>query len=75
MGPNGSGKSTFTNVISGHPLYDVEGSIKFLGEDIMDLEPDERAKKGIFVSFQYPLEIPGLSLFDFLYTSSIFIHT
>ena len=74
MGPNGAGKSTLSKAISGHPLYEVEGKIAFEGEDVSELEPDERAKKGIFVSFQYPLEIPGISFFDFLYASYQAIH-
>ncbi|MCH9811556.1 Fe-S cluster assembly ATPase SufC [bacterium] len=74
MGPNGAGKSTLSKAISAHPLYEVEGKIAFEGEDISELEPDERAKKGIFVSFQYPLEIPGISFFDFLYASYKAIH-
>lgn len=74
MGPNGAGKSTLCNALSGHPLYEVSGEINFLGENIIDLEPDDRAKKGIFVSFQYPLEIPGLSFIDFLYAAYTSVH-
>ncbi|MCA9864077.1 MAG: ATP-binding cassette domain-containing protein, partial [Thermomicrobiales bacterium] len=59
MGPNGSGKSTLAYVIAGHPSYEVtEGSIRYNGEDIFEMEPDERAQKGIFLAFQYPMEIP-----------------
>lgn len=67
MGPNGAGKSTLAKVIAGHPLYEVtSGSILFEGKDILDLEPEERSYLGIFMSFQYPLEIPGVSNEDFL---------
>lgn len=74
MGPNGAGKSTLSKAISGHPLYEVQGKILFEGEDISEEEASDRAKKGIFVSFQYPLEIPGLSFFDFLHASYQAIH-
>jgi Fe-S cluster assembly ATP-binding protein len=67
MGPNGSGKSTLANVLAGHPSYEVtEGSIRFRGEDILELEPDERAHLGIFLAFQYPTVIPGVSMANFL---------
>ncbi len=67
MGPNGSGKSTLANVLAGHPSYEVtEGSIRFMGEDILELEPDERAQLGIFLAFQYPTVIPGVSMANFL---------
>lgn len=67
MGRNGSGKSTFSKVISGHPDYEVtSGEIIYKGENLLDKEPDERAKSGIFLAFQYPLEIPGVSNLDFL---------
>ena len=67
MGPNGSGKSTLANVIAGNPEYEVtEGSIKFFGEDILELEPDERAQLGIFLAFQYPTVIAGVSMANFL---------
>jgi len=67
MGRNGSGKSTFSKVLAGHPDYEVTGGeILYYGENILDLEPDERALKGIFLAFQYPLEIPGVSNLDFL---------
>lgn len=67
MGPNGSGKSTLSKVIAGHPLYSVtKGSITFNEEDITDTEPEERAIKGIFLAFQYPVEIPGVTNIDFL---------
>ncbi len=66
MGPNGSGKSTLSNVIMGNPSYDVEGKIFFKGENILELSPDERSKKGIFLSFQYPVSIPGVTVSNFL---------
>lgn len=62
MGPNGSGKSTLSKVIAGHPAYEVtKGQVIFEGEDILELEPDERARKGVFLAFQYPVEVPGVS--------------
>src|SRR5918998_3922793 len=67
MGPNGSGKSTLAYVIAGHPSYEVtEGSIRYNGEDILEWEPEERARKGIFLAFQYPTVIPGVSMANFL---------
>ena len=70
MGPNGSGKSTLSKVISGHPSYEVtDGDILIRGESILGLEPDERAKAGIFLAFQYPIEIPGVSIANFLRTA------
>ena len=70
MGPNGSGKSTLSAVIAGKEDYEVEGgSVDFLGEDLMDLDPEERAHKGVFLSFQYPIEIPGISVSNFIKTS------
>lgn len=67
MGPNGSGKSTFSKVIAGHPAYSVSsGEILFKGVSILDLEPEERSHLGIFLAFQYPIEIPGVSNEDFL---------
>ncbi|HET8522611.1 MAG TPA: ATP-binding cassette domain-containing protein, partial [Thermomicrobiales bacterium] len=67
MGPNGSGKSTLANILAGHPSYEVtEGSIRFWGEDIIEMSPDERARKGIFLAFQYPTVIPGVSMANFL---------
>ncbi|MBD0268031.1 MAG: Fe-S cluster assembly ATPase SufC [Cyanobacteria bacterium Co-bin8] len=67
MGLNGSGKSTFSKVLAGHPDYEVTaGEIVFKGQDILELEPHERATAGIFLAFQYPLEIPGVSNRDFL---------
>ena len=67
MGPNGSGKSTFSKVLAGHPAYSVlSGDIFFKGSSILDLEPEERSHLGIFLAFQYPIEIPGVSNEDFL---------
>jgi Fe-S cluster assembly ATP-binding protein len=67
MGPNGSGKSTLANTIMGHPAYEVtEGSIVFRGEDVTESDPDERAKAGLFLAFQYPVAIPGVSVANFL---------
>src|SRR3712207_2220754 len=67
MGPNGSGKSTLAYVIAGDPRYEVtEGSIRFQGEDILEWSPDERARKGLFLAFQYPTVIPGVSMANFL---------
>ena len=70
MGPNGSGKSTLSSVVAGREDYEVtEGRIDFEGEDLMDLAPEERAHKGIFLSFQYPIEIPGVTVTNFLKTA------
>ena len=70
MGPNGSGKSTLANIIMGHPKYEItKGNIIFEGEDITNLSPDERAKKGLFLSFQYPYEISGVTISSFLRTA------
>jgi len=67
MGPNGSGKSTLANVLAGRPGYTiVDGSIRFLGQDLTALEPHERAHLGVFLAFQYPVEIPGVSNMEFL---------
>ncbi len=74
MGPNGSGKSTLSKVLAGHPSYEVtSGEIKyeinFQMQNLLELEPDTRAKEGIFLAFQYPVEVPGVSNFSFLHTS------
>lgn len=70
MGPNGSGKSTLSHVIAGKPGYDVTaGEILFKGEDLLEMEPDERAAKGVFLAFQYPVEIPGVATMTFLRTA------
>src|SRR5438270_341165 len=67
MGPNGSGKSTLASTLMGHPAYEItEGSITFKGEDVTELEPHERAKAGLFLAFQYPVAIPGVSVANFL---------
>ncbi len=67
MGPNGSGKSTLANTLLGHPTYEVtEGAIIFKGQDITEAEPHERAKAGLFLAFQYPVAIPGVSVANFL---------
>ena len=67
MGPNGSGKSTFSKVLAGHPAYEVlSGEILFKGTNILELDPEERSHLGIFLAFQYPIEIPGVSNEDFL---------
>lgn len=67
MGPNGSGKSTFSKILAGHPAYSVlAGDIVFKGSSILDLDPEERSHLGIFLAFQYPIEIPGVSNEDFL---------
>src|SRR5829696_4922808 len=70
MGPNGSGKSTRANVLMVHPRYEVTGgSITFQGEDVLELEPEQRAKLGMFLAFQYPSEVPGVSVANFLRTA------
>jgi Fe-S cluster assembly ATP-binding protein len=67
MGPNGSGKSTFSKVLAGHPAYTVTGGeVIFQGQNLLEMEPEERARSGVFLAFQYPLEIPGVSNLDFL---------
>lgn len=70
MGPNGSGKSTLANALAGHPGFDVtEGSVMFRGENLLDLKPEVRAAKGLFLGFQHPVEIPGVSNMNFLRTA------
>jgi Fe-S cluster assembly ATP-binding protein len=70
MGPNGSGKSTFSKVLAGHPAYTVTGGeVVFRGQNLLELEPNDRATSGVFLAFQYPLEIPGVSNVDFLRAS------
>src|SRR3977135_4160635 len=70
MGPNGSGKSTLANVMMGKPGYEIaQGRILYKGEDLSGLAPEERARKGIFLAFQNPLEIPGVSVVNFLRTA------
>ena len=69
MGPNGSGKSTLSNILSGKKGYEIEGVVDFYNENLLNLETEERAHKGIFLAFQYPLEIPGVNTNTFLKTS------
>jgi Fe-S cluster assembly ATP-binding protein len=70
MGPNGSGKSTLAQVLAGHPAYEVTGgSVTFEGEDLLEMDPEVRAQKGVFLAFQYPVEIPGVSNAYFLRTA------
>ena len=70
MGPNGSGKSTLASVLAGRPEYEVtKGSVEFLGKDLLELSPEERAGEGIFLAFQYPVEIPGLTSTNFVKTA------
>ncbi|EOZ92602.1 Iron-sulfur cluster assembly ATPase protein SufC [Indibacter alkaliphilus LW1] len=70
MGPNGSGKSTLASVLAGREEYEVtEGEVKFKGKDLLDLAPEDRAREGVFLAFQYPVEIPGVSTTNFLRTA------
>jgi Fe-S cluster assembly ATP-binding protein len=70
MGPNGSGKSTLAKALAGHPAYEVTGgSVTFRGQDILGMEADERSRAGVFLAFQYPVEIPGVSIANFLRTA------
>jgi len=70
MGPNGSGKSTLASILAGNEAYDIrEGSVDFKGEDLLEMEADVRAKEGLFLAFQYPVEIPGVSNVNFLKTA------
>lgn len=67
MGPNGSGKSTFASVLAGNPRYEVtEGSVRFVGEDLLAMDIEDRARAGVFLGFQYPVEIPGVSMANFM---------
>jgi len=67
MGPNGSGKSTLAKVLAGHPAYEVtQGEVLYEGENLLELSPDERARRGVFMAFQYPIEVPGVSNAQFL---------
>ena len=67
MGPNGSGKSTLASVLAGHPKFEVtRGSVEFEGKDLLEMEPEDRAREGLFLSFQYPVEIPGVSMVNFM---------
>jgi Fe-S cluster assembly ATP-binding protein len=75
MGPNGSGKSTLAYVLTGRPGYEVtQGKVLYRGEDVLRLAPDERAQRGIFLAFQYPTEVPGVSVVNFLRTAYNAIH-
>src|SRR5690554_3318136 len=70
MGPNGSGKSTLASVLAGNEAFEVvEGSVEFNGKDLLDLSPEDRAREGFFLSFQYPVEIPGVSMTNFMRTA------
>ncbi len=69
MGPNGSGKSTLANGLMGHPSYEIGGQVSLEGQDISGLKADERSKNGLFLSFQYPVEIPGVTVSNFLRTA------
>ena len=70
MGPNGSGKSTLAHALMGHPNYEItDGEVSFKGEDMLELGPDERARKGLFLAFQYPVAIPGVTVANFLRTA------
>jgi Fe-S cluster assembly ATP-binding protein len=76
MGPNGSGKSTLANTLLGHPKYKVtKGDILIDGESIVELTPDKRAKKGLFLAFQYPVAVPGVTMFSFLRAAYNAVHT
>jgi Fe-S cluster assembly ATP-binding protein len=67
MGPNGSGKSTLSSVLTGHPDFEVtEGTVLYEGKDLLELSPEDRSREGIFLSFQYPVEIPGVSMVNFM---------
>jgi len=66
MGPNGSGKSTLANALMGHPAYTLEGTVKLAGEDVGALAPDEKARRGMFLAFQYPVAVPGVTVASFL---------
>ena len=70
MGPNGSGKSTLASVLAGREEYEVtEGSVEFNGKDLLEMSPEERAREGLFLAFQYPVEIPGVSTTNFIETA------
>ncbi|TDI67325.1 MAG: Fe-S cluster assembly ATPase SufC [Bacteroidetes bacterium] len=70
MGPNGSGKSTLASVLAGRDSYVVSGSVSFLGQNLLEMPPEERAREGLFLAFQYPVEIPGVSTINFLKTAA-----
>ena len=67
MGPNGSGKSTLSSVLVGNPAFTVtDGSVQYKGQDLLDMSPENRSRNGLFLSFQYPVEIPGVSMVNFM---------
>jgi Fe-S cluster assembly ATP-binding protein len=74
MGPNGSGKSTLAKVLAGHPEYEAQGSVKLGKTELLELAPDERAQAGLFLAFQYPVEIPGVKVLSFLWTVYTQLH-
>src|SRR6201986_2471663 len=70
MGPNGAGKSTLASVLAGREDYEVTGgSVEFLGKDLLEMSPEDRAREGVFLAFQYPVEIPGVSTINFMKTA------
>lgn len=69
MGPNGTGKSTLANVLAGRDDYEISGEVSFQGKDLLDMDPEERAREGVFLAFQYPVEIPGVSMANFMKAS------
>ena len=70
MGPNGSGKSTLASVLAGREEYEVlEGEVDFMGKNLLEMAPEERAREGVFLAFQYPVEIPGVSTINFMKTA------
>lgn len=70
MGPNGAGKSTLAKILAGHPAYEItSGKVTFMGQDLLELDPSDRSKLGLFLSFQYPIEIPGVSNEEFLFAA------
>jgi Fe-S cluster assembly ATP-binding protein len=74
MGPNGSGKSTLANALMGHPAYALEGTVKLAGEDVTSLPPDEKARRGMFLAFQYPVAVPGVTVASFLRAAVSAVH-
>ena len=75
MGPNGSGKSTLANTLMGHPNFSItSGTVTYGGENLLEMSPDQRAKAGLFLAFQYPHEIPGVRMQDFLRTATVAVH-
>ena len=75
MGPNGSGKSTLASTLMGHPSFEItDGSVSFRGQDLLEMSVDERARAGVFLAFQYPVAIPGVSVASFLRTAMKSLH-